>query len=164
MYIRLVPSSVLGECTLARVGSLGQPKSSGAREQGESPSCRAQGLSHRSRQGQRAGGIALLQGLSPRGVSPGPPKAAGAVFAPRLLPRSGRPKSGNSRVLLNFRDSTEFAHSTEFSPFLLLTIPVGPPYESFQPKQSFVVGFHPSRPASASASVFSMLLAAAIAL
>ena len=45
------------------------------------------------------------------------------------FPLHGRPKCGNSHVLLNVRDSTEFAHSTEFSPFLLLTIPVGPPYE-----------------------------------
>ena len=51
-----------GTFGVARVGSLGLPKSSGARQQGESPPCRAQGLSHRSRQGQRAGGIALLQG------------------------------------------------------------------------------------------------------
>ena len=57
-----------------------------------------------------------------------------AKTATRRLRRPGAAslwpaKSGNSRVLLNFSVSTEFAHSTEFSPFLLLTIPVGPPYE-----------------------------------
>ena len=72
-----------GTFGVARVGSLGLPKSSGARQQGESPPCRAQGLSHRSRQGQRAGGIVLLQGPGTFG-----PQWSDRGFGPLQGPRT----------------------------------------------------------------------------
>ena len=69
------------------------------------------------------------QTLQTPGRQPQAAESGGLHLLQVLLPRSGRPWSGSAPVLLNFRHSTEFSVSTEFSPFLLLTIPVGPPYE-----------------------------------